>query len=235
MALEDIQLPDTSILPGTSSLGEKVKRINTVRPDLYQTFTIDLSTAHAIGDLAVYEGIGDTLAVETLDGTASIVFNSRDKETLSLNRNRRFAIPFSRFWIINTAQPGKTLRLNIGRDGSFEAVPLTSTKLADINANDINPQESATTPVIYPIDMPAADTEYAQLLPANTKAFMLRMRSGLAARIAYETGKVATPTDPYYTLPANAVYSETCLKLNLTTLYIACSTAGQTAELLVWS
>ena len=98
-----------------------------------------------------------------------------------------------------------------------------------------NQRPPATTSTIYNITMTTADTEYSQALPANTKAITIQCQADYAVRFAFETGKVATPTTPYGTVKAGMVYYEVGLNLASTTIYVACGTAGQVAEIICWS
>lgn len=94
----------------------------------------------------------------------------------------------------------------------------------------------ATTPTLYNVTMTAANTEYSQALPANTKKIKFRCQDvGFDVRTAYETGKVAAPTSPWSLLAAGEV--ETVDDLNLTgkTLYFSCVAAGKVMEITCWS
>jgi len=91
----------------------------------------------------------------------------------------------------------------------------------------------ATKPTIYNVTMTLADTEYSQALPAKTKKFTIHTRDGTAFRLAYETGKVATPTEPYFSIPASAIKSEDNLTTAVT-LYFACAAAAKVIEIEAW-
>ena len=106
---------------------------------------------------------------------------------------------------------------------------LTSVKTA---VEALTPQ--ATTPVIYNVTMTNADTEYSQALPANTKRFTIQARDGTSFRLAFETGKVAIPTEPYLSIGANSAYYEDGIKA-MPTLYFGCASAGKVAEIVAWS
>jgi hypothetical protein len=94
---------------------------------------------------------------------------------------------------------------------------------------------SYVTPTIYNVTMTNADTEYSQLLPANTKRFSIKTRDGTAFRTAFVTGKVAAPTAPYQTVPANWHYWEDLLYVTGLTLYFGCGVAGKIVEITVWT
>jgi hypothetical protein len=93
----------------------------------------------------------------------------------------------------------------------------------------------STTPTLYNVTMTLANTEYSQALPANTKRFSIKTRDGTAFRIAFVTGKVAAPTDPYETVPANWEYYEDTLLLAASTLFFGCAGAGKIVEITVWT
>ena len=101
--------------------------------------------------------------------------------------------------------------------------------------NDINPTVPATTINEYNITLTLANTEYSQALPANTKKFIFQARTDVDIRYAFTTGKVATPTAPYFTLKAGMIYSEDNLNLTSKTIYWASTTAGAIVELIGWT
>jgi len=92
-----------------------------------------------------------------------------------------------------------------------------------------------TTPAKYAVALTSADTEYSQALPANTKKFRIHLRDYATFRLAYVTGKVATPTDPYEAIPAGSEKYEDGLNLAALTIYLASPVASKTAEVEAWS
>lgn len=92
----------------------------------------------------------------------------------------------------------------------------------------------ATTPAVYNVTMTNADTEYSQALPSGCRKFTVHCRDGTEFRLAFVTGKVATPTAPYLTVPENACYWEDNVKSS-GTIYVACDTAGKVVEIVAWS
>lgn len=94
----------------------------------------------------------------------------------------------------------------------------------------------AHQPVIYNVTLTLADTEYSQPLPAKTKKITVKERNGNIFRLAYESGRVAVPTEPYMTLLANQTYWEDHIQPPVTglTLYLAAPVAGRVIEILVW-
>ena len=113
--------------------------------------------------------------------------------------------------------------------------PATEDTLASVKTAVEALTPTATTPAIYNVTMTLADTEYSQALPANTKKFLIHTRDGTAFRLAFVTGKVATPTVPYFTILANDSYYEDLIQPAILTLYFGCASAGKIIELIVWS
>ena len=92
-----------------------------------------------------------------------------------------------------------------------------------------------TTVTKYAVALTLANTEYSQALPANTKKFRIHLRDYSEFRLAYETGKVAAPTDPYETIPSGNEKYEDGLLFATLTVYLASPVAGKTAEIEAWS
>ncbi len=97
------------------------------------------------------------------------------------------------------------------------------------------PALEQTTATHYNITLTNANTEYSQALPANCRAFQFQCRTAYDVRYAFVTGKVATPTEPYFTLKAGAIYFKENVKLASVTLYLASATAGVVVEIEAWS
>ncbi|NBD34407.1 MAG: hypothetical protein GVY30_00225 [Chloroflexi bacterium] len=92
------------------------------------------------------------------------------------------------------------------------------------------------TPTTYVVTLTTADTEYSQALPTGVRAVSFRARDGSTeVRFAWETGKVATPTDPYQTLQPGREYFKENIIAASETLYLASSTAGTEVEIEVWA
>jgi len=99
---------------------------------------------------------------------------------------------------------------------------------------DKKPDE-ATDPNEYTVTLTNADTEYSQALPAGTKALEFWARESVDIRFAFTSGKVATPTEPYFTLRSGGVYYKENINLTGKTLYLACGEAGKHVEILAWT
>lgn len=113
--------------------------------------------------------------------------------------------------------------------------PNIAKTLNDIKAELDKKLNKATTPTKYTLTITNSDEEYSQALPANTKQFSVHLRDMSAFRLAYETGKVATPTEPYETVPAGSEkYVENIEPASLI-LYIAAPAGTKVAEIEAWA
>jgi hypothetical protein len=112
-------------------------------------------------------------------------------------------------------------------------IPAGINTIGTVNTDAVKP---ATSMTLYTVDMTTADTEYSQALPAGCKRFRLSMRSADAAyRLAYTTGKVAAPTEPYYAAAVGEVIDVDGIALAAQTLYFACGAAGKVIQIEAWS
>jgi len=94
--------------------------------------------------------------------------------------------------------------------------------------------DSSRKATLFNITLTLADTEYSQLIPSGVKELRFRCRTLHDVRYGWESGVVATPTEPYCTLPSGHDYASDKNDLTGKTLYIASSTAGVVVELEVW-
>lgn len=92
----------------------------------------------------------------------------------------------------------------------------------------------ADTPVEYNVTMTVADTEYSQVLPVETKAFMIHTRDESLFRFSFVTGKVAGPAAPYTTVLSGKILQISGLKLDAAmTVYFGSPDAGKIIEMIV--
>lgn len=91
-------------------------------------------------------------------------------------------------------------------------------------------------PTTYNVTMTTASTEYSQVLSPNLEKITLQCRTAHDVFIAFETGKVAGLTAPYYTLKSGHVltFDNIATDLETITLYCACATSGRVIEVVVW-
>jgi len=129
---------------------------------------------------------------------------------------------------------GKKLR-TVQRTVGANTVHDEVVEVADANGNVTSPVERASAPAIYNIAIANANTEYGQILPSGTKRFSVHTRDGSSFRLAFETGKVAAPTEPYLTIPSNSTYYEDSIKAESLTVYFACSSADKVVEIVTWT
>lgn len=126
---------------------------------------------------------------------------------------------------------------DVGNKAGDETVPvsMSSLPLPSGGATSANQQPPVTTPTVYNLTLTSADTEYSQALPANTREVRFRCRTAYDVRFAWVTGKVATPTAPYLTLPAGSDYYSDNDNLASQTLYLASAQAGVVVEIECWT
>lgn len=105
-----------------------------------------------------------------------------------------------------------------------------------ITHHNIDREPWPTTPNVYTLYLTTANTQYSQTLPANCKRFEWRARQVNDVRWAFETGKVATPTEPYLTLKAGTAYDSGHVNFDSAkTLYFAASVALTLVEIIAWT
>lgn len=95
----------------------------------------------------------------------------------------------------------------------------------------------STTPAIFNVTCTNANTEYSQVLPSNTKKIIMNVVNGNSSniiRLAYTTGKVATPTAPYIQYTQDIQYVVEGILYN-GSIYFASTLAGVTIQIECWS
>ena len=91
-------------------------------------------------------------------------------------------------------------------------------------------------PAIYNVTCTVADTEYSQKLGdvygRKIKEFTIKARNPAhTLRYAYVSGKVATPTEPYMTIPSGQSSTPKRINNDIGLLYVASPDAGAVAEI----
>lgn len=141
--------------------------------------------------------------------------------------------------LVETAVDGVETLLAGGLPAALDGVSLKVKEQSPITGfateTSLAKTTPATTPAIYNVTMTNANTEYSQALPASCKKFLIHTRAGEAFRLAFATGKVATPTEPYFSITPSDAYSEDLVLGAAITLYFASATAGAVAEIIAWS
>jgi len=149
---------------------------------------------------------------------------------------------FTKIYLTNTAQAGKVFVFVIGhqKDAEYRMLDIALYNLRDdlltpLDHMKLNNVRAACTPTIYNIAITSADAEYSQAIPEGTKRFRAVLADGTAFRLAWVAGKVATPTAPYWTQPANIPYvEESGLFTVVTPLYFACGTGTKVMQIECW-
>ena len=184
-----------------------VKKIEVEKPSWYKGFKLD-------------KDIFDPL-LSAIGGLVNRVFSVRVE---NLPKNPKGFLPVrltdGKFW----------LGLPSGGGGGPKVVGIK-----DSEDNRISPVASSTNGVIYNITIADINTQYSQALPSGVKKFTFQNRADIDIRWALVTGKVATPTAPYFTLKAGMNHYEDNLNLSGKTLYVASGTASQVVELIIWN
>lgn len=92
---------------------------------------------------------------------------------------------------------------------------------------------TASTPTIYNVSVPLANTEVSQSLPSNTKKFLLKVRNnGSELKLAFTSGQSGTN---YLSINKGATFVEDGIKVGSLTLYFQVNNANEVVEILAWS
>lgn len=91
-----------------------------------------------------------------------------------------------------------------------------------------------TTHALAAVSLAVKNTEYPYSLPTDTKAYQFQCRTEYDVRYAFESGKVASAVDPYWTLKAGDVIYKDHLVLAAATLCLGADTAGLKVEVEAW-
>ena len=102
------------------------------------------------------------------------------------------------------------------------------------------PEAIPFQPYIRTRNITLADTEYSFQFPAGTRRFMVHTRDESEFRLAFESGLVAVPTDPYLTVLDDLRYFS--YEVNVApndaawdgTIYFASDDAGKVLEIHYW-
>lgn len=88
-----------------------------------------------------------------------------------------------------------------------------------------------TTVTIFNLNIPTANIEVSQIMPVNTKGFLVRSRNRSTLKIAYNLGDTNTQ---YLTLKPGAVYDDKNYYSTLT-VYFQSSANGETVEIVAYT
>lgn len=160
-------------------------------------------------------------------------------------------------WVRFNRIEGAKYRVNVGWiQGPFNKVYLTADqqisptkkvrfivsyrRFAQFQILGTRPEDKKPgSPGVLTKTMTQANYEYLQVLPEFCQRFLLHTRDESEFRLAFTPGHVATPTEAYFTVPANSAYCESDLRLEKiygvkVTFYLASPVAGKVAELITW-
>lgn len=218
-------------------------------PALLQWFsnveTIDLGTANT--NKMIWDRGGRGLFITEFDGApanTAIRFNDKSSSKYPV-RSGYIKGAFSRIYLTNTAQAGKTLKFIIGYRNFADFQMSGNIKdlydqLVAINAVDFATQTTltglmlevmkliGTTPGLASVTMTSLDTEYSFTIPDGTSKLTLEIGGGgQPFRVAWAVGKVATPTLPYMIIAANEKYRLENVNLTEKIIYFACDVDSQ--------
>lgn len=113
---------------------------------------------------------------------------------------------------------------------------ISSTTVGGVTSLNVNTQGNASSPTIFNVSAPVAGTEYSQVIPAGTKRFTAKLRSGGGGanmQFAYVAGTSGTN---YVKVPFGNFYEEANLNtISSITFYFQSDKAAQTLEMIVWA
>lgn len=145
---------------------------------------------------------------------------------------------------IRASSPGdsdQTNRITSITNGIVHALDVAIHNSDGSEIDSLNPlyvtgsfNSGATTPIIYNVSAPTANTEYSQALPVGTKKFTAKVRSGLAKmQYAYISGQTGTN---YMSVPTGGVVDQTDLNTaGVVTFYFQTNKATQILEIEAWT
>jgi len=93
---------------------------------------------------------------------------------------------------------------------------------------------ATAVPTILNVSLSSADTEYSQVLTGEVVSLNFQMRDATDLRYAFEPGKVAGPTAPYFTVKAGNFYFKDKISLESPTIYFASSGTNKVVEVEAW-
>jgi hypothetical protein len=102
--------------------------------------------------------------------------------------------------------------------------------MANINATIRAKIETPTQPTIYNLSCPLADTEYEQVLDANTKSLLIRARNSCEIKLGFESS-LSTPE--YLTIPRGTGLSIESINFS-GSIFVRCSKNDSLIEILQW-
>jgi len=254
LTVEDIQIGKVEIKDSTSDTTAVVKSDGTNNALVVVQNTVPKTTV-AISQTTTDNDVDATIvnangasAVNIQDGGNSITVDASNLD-VALSTRLKPADTLTKVTTVDTITNAVTvqqstagnLKVDLSGTAANTNKLLVTPDLPSGASTSANQNSPVTTVTPYNITCTVANTEYSQALPANTRALRFRCRTvdangnSVVCRYAWVTGKVATPTAPYLTLPQNGDYRGTNLNLTSATLYLASATAGAVVEIEAWA
>ncbi len=113
---------------------------------------------------------------------------------------------------------------------------ISSTTVGGVTSLSVNTQGNASTPTIYNVSAPVAGTEYSQVIPAGTKRFTAKLRTGGGGANLQFSYVLGTSGTTFIKVPFGSFYEEQGLNTTSPiTFYFQSDKASQTLEMIVWS
>jgi hypothetical protein len=175
---------------------------------------------------AYYRYAGDLDAIVNKEDAVAGVFSSGDT-TYTLEQ-----APINNYELI--VWLNGVMRTDYSLSGStvtFTGLDTTS-QILDVYYRYDGSSLPPTTPYIFNLSMPVANTEYSQALPANVKIVSMRMRAPANAQFSFTPGGSFTN---FITIATGTNYFDENLSLTGATLYVQSVATSQVAEILVWT
>lgn len=117
-------------------------------------------------------------------------------------------------------------------DGGLDrrVTDVTSQEKLDAIANALGAATNTTATIIN-VAVATANTEVSQLLPTNTKSFILKARGNSKIQMSFISGDSGTT---FVTIPKGAVYTDDKFYTSLT-VYFQTSNGGETVEIIAYT
>ncbi len=90
--------------------------------------------------------------------------------------------------------------------------------------------EAGSTPTVYNVSAPLADTEYSQALNSATKSFMIKVRGSALLKVAFQSGESSSN---FITVDLHCVLVQDALNFS-GALYFQTNKPSQVIEILEW-
>jgi len=195
-------------------------QIKKQRIKLYHILNFDLSIAR-VNELVQITGSYIYLLVQT--GTASVILNELEGDSIDLLKFRAIKAPFYRFFLTNTAQAATSVKIAIGVTSEYFEIDDSGASIIGGVVTE------AAAPALFNVTCASADTEYSQSL-GECRKFLIKPRGG-QLKVCFTSGQSGTT---YLLLNDGQAYAEDLIHPTALTLYFQSPTAGAIAEIIKW-